>query len=574
MKTINEISHRDAEHTKLKLIILGVIILVAVVVRVIYLFIISGYPNFKIFYPGLDAELYHLLAQRVAHGDLLLGPEVYYYSPFFAYLLGGLYALFGISAWVPRVFNVLLGSATIWFIYAYSRSFFESRKVGYIAAVLAALYGPFLVFDTGTLKSTSGLFFMAVSFYLLSRSIQNRKIWLWLLTGVFTGLALIDFGQMSFYAIAVCLWPAFADKRPQVEPVARVYQTGNSRKRQTVNAGKTYVTLYSFIKRKLLIPSLMIAGILLTIAPFTLRNYIVAGDPVLTACTSGVHLFIGNHKGAWGGYNLIKQIRPNPAGHYFDAAKLAEQATKKNNLKASEVSKFWKDQAVSYMKKNPSEFIALCFKRIFLSLHPYEIDNNENYQYLRQISSYLSSFLTFGILLPVGLTGLILGLPRFKRLFPLYLFFFCYLLSLSISIVTWRYRIPLTLVLFPFAGYAIIRIFEMIKGKRSLHGTISIIFCLGVFIVFLLNPIKPATVENGIKKAAGKMEVCKKEADLLNQLDNPANSVGEKVTIRLQMARLLVSQYDNEGAIRCLEEGLKQYPDNDSLKRNLVALKK
>ena len=567
MKIINDASQRDLRPSRQKLFILSAIIFVAVAVRIAYLLIISKYPNFNIYYPGLDAELYHLLAQRVAGGDLLLGSDVYYYSPFFAYLLGALYALFGVSTWVPRIFNIFMGSATVWFMYAYTRSFFESRKVGYIAACLAALYGPFIVFDTGALKSTSGLFFMTASLYFLSLSHKSRKLLLWLITGVFTGLAMIDFGHMSLFIIALCVW------------LLSVYKGAYDGTTNTVNRdakdkiNRTQKRDLSF-KRRLSSLAPVIAGICFVVAPFTMRNYIVAKDFVLTACTSGIHLFIGNHEGAWGGYNRIQQIRPNPAGHYYDAEKLAEDATGRD-LKASEVSRFWKNQAISYIKKNPDDFLALCVKRIFLSLHPYEIDNNENFQYLKSISSCLSCFLTFGMLMPIGIMGMILALPRYKDLFPLYLFFVCYLLGLSVSFVTWRYRIPLTLALFPFAGFGITRIISMIKCKKLLPAAAGLSLCLGIFIFFHLNPIKSDTRQSAIRRAEAKMDVCKRESDLLKQRDRlPLTSEGKRVQVWLELAGLRVTQYDEEGATRYLKEALKEYPDSNSLKANLEYLLK
>ncbi len=539
------------EHTNKKITLITAVLVAALCVRIIYLFIISKYPDFKIYYAGLDAELYHLLAKRVASGDLLLGKDVYYYSPFYAYLLGALYAIFNPGTWAPRIMNIGFGIATVYFVYLYSSLYMQSKKAGYIAALCAALYGPFIVFDTSPMKTSSGLFFMAVSIYLLARSLNSRNKSIWFVTGLFTGLALINFGHFSIFVILICILLLLDFKGH--------FLSGDNREK------------FSY-KNRLLSLALLMSGLLLTIIPFTIRNYIVSGDKVLTACTSGIHLFIGNHKGAWGGYNRIQEIRPNPAGHYFDACALAREVTGRD-LKASEVSAFWKDQAVRYIKTNPSDFLKLCITRIFLSLHPYEIDNNENFQYLVELSPYLSVFIRFCILMPLGLTGMILGFPRFKKLFLLYLFFFSYLLSLSISFVNWRYRIPLTLVLFPFAGFAILHTIQLFRSGNIVQASASIIICLCLFIIPYLTPISSRTVQSGLRHAEIEMQTCRKEYELLKLLNDPGSTKDIRASIWIRLARLRNRNYDIEGAIRYLQEAQKEIPGHPLIMRELKQYK-
>ncbi|HDK17517.1 MAG TPA: hypothetical protein ENG75_06210, partial [Nitrospirae bacterium] len=79
---------------------LSLILLIGLVVRLVYLWQISEYPNFYVSYPGMDVAFYHDRAKEVAGGNLLLGHNAYYYAPLYAYFLGGLYTLFGDSYWV------------------------------------------------------------------------------------------------------------------------------------------------------------------------------------------------------------------------------------------------------------------------------------------------------------------------------------------------------------------------------------------------------------------------------------------------------------------------------------------
>ena len=64
--------------------------------------------------------------------------------------------------------------------------------------------------------------------------------------------------------------------------------------------------------------------------------------------------------------------------------------------------------------------------------------------------------------MPLAVAGLLLALPQWRTLLPLYLFLFAALLALLLTLVTWRYRIGLVLVLWPMAAYALIR-----RGRRQ-----------------------------------------------------------------------------------------------------------
>ena len=59
------------------------------------------------------------------------------------------------------------------------------------------------------------------------------------------------------------------------------------------------------------------------------------------------------------------------------------------------------------------------------------------------------------LVLPLGLAGLVLAAPCARRLLPLYALAATLVLALVVTFVTWRYRLPLVLALFPFAGHTL-----------------------------------------------------------------------------------------------------------------------
>lgn len=532
-------------------IILGIILVIGLVVRLIYLHQVAEYPNFTVPYAGLDAALYHGLAKNLASGDLSLGKEVYYYSPLYAYFLGGLYALFGDSNWVARLANVGLGVLTIGLVYLFSLRFFRSTAVALIAALGTALYGPFLLFDTSSLKRTFALFLAAASLYLVSRADEKGGVIPWLNTGLILGLALNMNGQLSLFVIGLSLWLLF-----------RKYHESSQ-----VAVPPSLETM----SRRLSKIGCLLIGVVLTIFPFTIRNYFVAGDVVLTTSTGGIHFYIGNHQGAWGGYTRVKGIRPNPSGHFFDARRLAQKEVG-HPLLASQVSSFWEDRAMEFIKEKPRAFLQLLAKKTLLLFNRYEIPNNEDYQYRTHLSPYLSFFPGYGFLLPLGLSGLLMALADFRRLAPLYIFFFSFSLGVIVSIVTWRYRLPLTLVLWPFAAFFVVKIRELAKKRQLVPLILSGLFLLGSWSLARAPLVSERQREKSMRQAEGKMKASEREKHLLRGIrSDPGVPPGKKSALWLELAELRRKQQDIEGAVELLRQALAENPNQPRLWEHLAA---
>ncbi len=529
-----------------------IILLLALNLRLVYLREVAGYPNFRIPYAGLDAALYQALGERIAGGDILLGKEVYHYPPLYAYFLGGLYAVFGESCWVPRLANIVLGVVTVALVYFFTLRLFQSTGAALIAALGSALYGPYLVFDTSSLKVTLGQFLTALSLLLISRASQSRGFIPWLYTGLALGLAANIRGNLGLFLVCLTLWLLLKKSNRQADEPGT--SGTESLKGRVYKAGS------------------LIVGFSLAVLPFTLRNFYVAKDPVLITSTVGIHLYIGNHEGAWGGYSEVKGIRPNPAGHFHDAKRVAEKEVG-HPLTASEVSGFWKEKAFDYIRGNPTEFLLLLGKKTLLLLNAYEMPNNEDYQYLTQRSPYLSMFPGIGILLPLGFAGLLTSLAEFRSLAPLLIFFFSYAGAVVFSIVTWRYRLPLTLALWPLAAFWLVKVVQWIRQRKFQLLGFSIAALIGTCWLARIPLIPPENYANSIKMAEGRMGACAYENALWKRIEVAATGMkGESTKLWAQLAELRRRQYDLEGAIEILKLALRRNPEQPELWRILSPL--
>lgn len=98
--------------------------------------------------PIVDERMYLEWAKRIASGELL-GHDVFFFDPLWAYVLGGLLVLTKSSLLACRLFGVLLFAGTVELVYRTAEKLF-SGKVALGAAACIALYGP-LAFSTGFL---------------------------------------------------------------------------------------------------------------------------------------------------------------------------------------------------------------------------------------------------------------------------------------------------------------------------------------------------------------------------------------------------------------------------------------
>ena len=124
----------------------------AVLTRIVYLLQIRASPLFD--YLHLDPLYYVEWGRRVA-GGAWLGDQVFEQSPLYPYLLGAFFSLFGDgdgSLLLLRLLQLAAGVAGCVGIHLLARQAFDAR-VGLVAGLLAAAYGPFLFYEAMVMKS-------------------------------------------------------------------------------------------------------------------------------------------------------------------------------------------------------------------------------------------------------------------------------------------------------------------------------------------------------------------------------------------------------------------------------------
>ncbi len=423
----------------------------ALVVRLIYLFQIDSIPLF--YHLAGDGRAYDEWAQRVASGDWL-GRGVFYQAPLYPYFLGFLQIIFGHDLWLIRLIQVILGSASCAVIFLVGRAFF-SRQAGVAAGLLLASYAPAIFFDGLIEKSILDLVLLSLFLLVVSQTLTGQRWSFWVGTGLLLGLLGLSRENVLILAFVLPVWIGlFFSQEPFAE---RLRWSG-----------------------------LFLAGLFLVLLPVGSRNLSVGGEFKLTTAQFGANFFIGNNPSADGTYGSIRHAIGEPQLEGRDAARIAEREAARP-LSPGEVSDFWFQKSLEYIRSQPAHWFRLLFKKWLLVWNAREIEDSDDF-YIYQTWSGLLTFFGwlnhFGILAPLAAAGVWLTRSQWRRLWLLYVMILSLAISVTLFYVFGRYRYPLVPFLVLFAGAGLVQILGLMKEHawRSLSLVLAGALAVGVAV--------------------------------------------------------------------------------------------
>lgn len=363
--------------------------------------------------PFTNEMLAEIISQK---GVLLRGMPAYFFTPIDAYvhylvkLLSGenLVLFFRLLIFIQM--TVFL-TAAVYFKKLIQLLFPEEwiHRIAYYLFAFYPVYMFYAIIPVKDIMSVSGVIF---SIYHLIRYLKNPSLFHLFSSGVLFSLAASYRLSLAFVA------PVF---------VAAVFLTTKKRVRDTL--------IYCI-------------SCTVCILPFTLRNVIIAREPVLLSSVAGYHCFLGNYENAKGVYVRFRGIRPSTFGHYYDVKKYVEQAEGRA-LSDTQVNKYWKQQVHEFIMREPGKWAGIMLVKLLFLFNNQEISNNYNIEYFRM--EYLPFKLVcfpfgFGVLFIGGIFGFIYApFPYKKYIISGFILISCASLIIFISS---RYRLVLTPFLF------------------------------------------------------------------------------------------------------------------------------
>jgi 4-amino-4-deoxy-L-arabinose transferase-like glycosyltransferase len=248
-------------------------------------------------------------------------------------VVASLYFVFGRNLLAPKALNVFLGAATVLAVYVLGTRLFD-RRVGLMAAALLALFPGQIFFSTLVMTEVlfAALLTMVVLLVVLwtlppkavppaaegsARPAAYKLVVLGLLLGY--GAITRAEGGVAVLAVLLIWWLAWSGWRP-------------------------------FLWRS----ALLLAGVVVVMAPWTIRNFIVFRAPVFVSTAMGSALWQGNRADAY-----------TPHDWGFDTKFYEQYADVPYPRKEVKMNTAALQEAVDFIVHNPGPEAGLLFKKLY-----------------------------------------------------------------------------------------------------------------------------------------------------------------------------------------------------------------
>jgi tetratricopeptide (TPR) repeat protein len=409
----------------------------------------------------VDAAFHLREAREIVEGDFWLRNRVHWKGPGYSYFLAGLMGLLGRDAGSYRWVVAVLGALNCAVLVLLARRLLSSRGA-VIAGTLSAIHGVVLLFD-------AELYFPTL---LITLNL-----------GIFLLLLRKDGGPLSAAVAGVLLGAAALVHPSYLLAGAAVFAW-------LLRAG---------IRRAL--PFALAAAI--TVAPVTLKNLLLHGQPVLISSSGGINFYLGNQPGldqssgqgtpAW---NRVLHT-PSDAGINGEA----------------EQDRLYYGLAADRLIEAPLGALLIFGEKALLFLGPLEIANNFRLYELRDHSPILRALLgragplhwPFGLWAPLAWVGaVLLWRRRVAGQGLLLLWALAIALSCVLFFNTARYRAPVVFFGSIWAAAAVDAGWFALRqpNRRSHSGGIVVLVLLAVLTALLAVPqlSLPPPLENSEAK--------------------------------------------------------------------------
>lgn len=424
----------------------GAIFLVALALRVVYVFEIWPHPAARL--PILDAEAYRRIALGIRAGDWL-GDSVYYLDPLYPFFLAAIYGFVEPDSRGVLLVQALFDSLSVLILMGLTRRIFGD-PAALAAGGIAALYSLFYFYD-GLLQKEALMIFLTSSALLLClRAAERDGALAWLPAGGLIGLAALTRGNSLLFVPALLLWIAVAGNGP--------------------------------FARRALAGFCLTLGVATILVPVGLRNRIVGGDFVLLNSQAGQNFYIGNFRGnATGAYLAPPFLRPNPEVEEQDFAVEARRRTGRDDLRPSEISNFWLREGLAEIAADPVHFVRHLGRKLLVFANRYEIPDNASFEYFQQDVSRMLRlpFPGWGVVLPLAAAGAWMARARRFAWIPM-LYFASYTAGILLFFNLSRMRLPVVPVAIAFAGFAVVELFERCRTRRLRSVAIPVLLLLAL----------------------------------------------------------------------------------------------
>jgi tetratricopeptide (TPR) repeat protein len=423
-----------------------VVFLAALLVRGVYLFQSADNPTF--FCPVVDAYAYDRLATILASGQMP-GSSIFWQPVFYPFFLAGIYSTFGPHMLVAKIFQMFLGSVTCVLVYWIGRLAFSPR-IGLIAGLVVALYGPIVFIEAELLNEGWALFWLALLLVLLLVAARSDSPFLCLAIGAVGVMAALARPPLLFVFLAASLG------------LLRQWRT-RMEWRDAVVRGWLVLVGFGFV-------GIHVAYI----------NHRATGDFGILPYSTGINLYLGNNP-QW-----EKTVTARPGGDWDAITALPAKA----GVKAPwDQSAWFVRQVKQYARAHPGLFLKGLAAKTVRFFNSRELPRNVDLYVFRKWSSLLAALVwtlgpfgfPFGALWPLAALGLA---TQWRRIpFPIWSLLLVYPATIILCFVASRYRILVVPALAVLAAAGVNTLLEFVRARDRRRLLLSAALVLGLAVL-------------------------------------------------------------------------------------------
>ncbi len=406
--------------------------------------------------PISDAKEYETLALNICrHAPAQHLP--YFRPPLYPLFLATIMNACGLDIFPARIAQAGLGSLSCVLTALLGARLF-SRRIGFTAGLLLALYGPFVFFNLRLFPLCLAIPAELLALLMIvPGNVESPGPGRWFTAGLFSGAAVLALPNMAVtlpVLLAAALFPVPHDNCA-ARPVRRAV--------------------------------LLLLGFALIILPVTARNLRLTGALVPVSANGGINLYIANNPD----WRHTLSIRPGPDWEY-----LQKIPRRYGICSRAGADRWFYNAALSFMVAHPLEFIrGLITKASYLITarelpRTFDIYIHRDYAAILRILVWKTRFLAFpfGLAAPLAVLGMITARKR-RNTYLINWYIAAYLASLVIFFPCARYRLPVIPLLLIYAAQAIFALLH--RSRQSSRPLMAPLIALAV--VFLIVNIPQQT---------------------------------------------------------------------------------
>jgi hypothetical protein len=358
------------------------------------------------------------------------GRVIFQGAPLYPYWLAALLALSTKSLWFVTLVQLLVGALQPLVMFCLARRVFDSRA-GLVAAVLTALYGPFIFHQSALLRDWLPPLLEPLAVVALLRGQGTNRPRDWTLAGAALGLAVIAKETFLLFVAMALAW---------------VIVIHRSALRQAAASAVA-----------------VLAGLLLVLSPLIVRNVTVGAPAFAVSNRAAENIIEGNAADA----SPIGLVHPDSMKAILERSGGRPVAVVLETLRGYDGD--WR------------RFIGLQWTKLRALADPLEVPNNLDFRYGVEMSSPLRFTLRYGLIFPLGVAGFLLSLKRWRTHVLLALYGLSTLGALMGTIVLARYRLTLVPALIVYAAFGAVWLFDAVRARAaaSAIGYVGLIAAVG-----------------------------------------------------------------------------------------------